>query len=149
MSDAVLVKNAEGIYDFTIAENGDINQADFFDTSMLVSILERARASSSEVELPELREGWIGNISTPGFERGSKVWLYSQSRLNREVINNIETAANDALAWLIDQSYAVDVASDVDLKNGKVFLIIKVQRPNSVTISSELFLWDNSGVTEG
>ena len=149
MSDAVLTRDAEGIYDFSIAENGDLTQADFFDTSMLVSILERARASSSEVELPELREGWIGNISTPGFERGSKVWLFGQSRLNREVMNNIESAANESLQWLIDEGYAVDVASDVDFREGSVFLIIRVQRPNSVTINRELFLWENSGVTEG
>lgn len=148
MSDAVLVRNDGGNYDFTIDENGDINTADFFDTAMLVSLLEPKRASSSEVELPEQREGWLGNTSTPGFERGSKIWLFKQARFDRDVMNGIESAATDALSWLIDESYAIDITSTVNRLNGKVFLDIKVQRPNSITTRSELFLWDESGVTE-
>lgn len=148
MSDALLVRNKEGYLDFTIAENGDIEQRDFLDTSIMVSVYENRRASSSEVDLPELRRGWIGNESTPDFERGSKIWLYEQARLNTTTINNIIAAANEALQWLIDQEFAISVQSDVNLKNGQVFLLIKLQRPDSTTIKQELFLWDNSGITE-
>lgn len=148
MSDALLVRNKEGYLDFTIAENGDIEQRDFLDTGIMVSVYENRRASSSEVDLPELRRGWIGNESTPDFERGSKIWLYEQARLNTTTINNIIAAANEALQWLIDQEFAISVQSDVNLKNGQVFLLIKLQRPDSTTIKQELFLWDNSGITE-
>lgn len=149
MSDAILVRNSEGNYDFAIDSNGDIETADFFDTAMLVSLLELARASSSEVEFPEQREGWIGNISTPDFERGSKIWLFRQARFDRDVMNGIESAATESLSWLIDQSYAIDITSTVNRLNGKVFLDIKVQRPNSITTPrTELFLWEESGVTE-
>lgn len=148
MSDALLTRPVNGHFDFSIAANGDVNQVDFFDTAILVSLYEEKRAASSEVELPELRRGWIGNESTPEFERGSKIWLYEQSRLNREVINNIISAANESLGWLIDQNFADAVQSDVNLQNGQVFLIVEIQRPASVTIRRELFLWDNSGITE-
>lgn len=148
MSDALLTRPLNGYIDCQIAENGDVLQQDFFDTAILVSVYEEKRAAESEVALPEQRRGWIGNESTPDFERGSKIWLYSQSRLTRSVINNIISAANEALAWLVGQSFAISVQSGVNLKNGQVFLVITIERPDSITIQRELFLWDNSGVTE-
>lgn len=148
MSDALLTRAVNKTFDFTIAENGDVNQVDFFDTAIMVSIYEEKRASETEVALPEQRRGWIGNESTPEFERGSKIWLYEQSRLTREVINNIISAANESLEWLIDQGFATSIESDVNLQNGQVFLLIDIGRPDSNTIRRELFLWDNSGITE-
>jgi phage gp46-like protein len=148
MSDALLSRPTSGYFDFSIAENGDVVQVDFFDTAIMVSIYEEKRASSSEVALPELRRGWIGNESTPDFERGSKIWLYYQSRLTRDVINSIISAADESLGWLISQNFAIAVQSDIIIRNGAVFLIVQIQRPDSTTISRELFLWDNSGVTE-
>ena len=148
MTDAVLNRLENQYFDFAIAENGDIEQLDFYDTAVLVSIYEHKRASSSEVLLPEQRRGWIGNESTPEFERGSKIWLYEQARLSRTVMNNIINAANESLQWLIDQGFAVGVMSDVKLESGKIFLVIQIQRPDSITTNQKLFLWDNSGVTE-
>ena len=148
MSDALLIRNTSDLFDFSIAENGDVNQVDFFDTAILVSIYEEKRASGEEVALPEQRRGWIGNESAPDFERGSKIWLYEQSRLTRDVINNIIAAANESLEWLIIDQSAISVQSDVNLKNGEVFLLIEIQRPESDTIRRELFLWNNSGITE-
>ena len=98
MSDALLDRGSSELFDFSIAENGDVVQVDFFDTAIMVSLYEEKRAGPEEVALPEQRRGWIGNESTPDFERGSKIWLYSQSRLTREVINNIISAANESLA---------------------------------------------------
>ena len=148
MTDAVLNRPPNGHFDFAIDTNGDILQADFFDTAILVSIYERKRASESEISRPEFREGWIGNESIPDFERGSKIWLYEQSRLTRDVMNNIIDAANESLAWLMSEGFAVDIVSDVNRKKGRVFLNITIQRPESITIKKELFLWDNSGITE-
>ena len=147
MSDAVLSRIEGGKFDFTIAANGDIEQADFLDTAILVSIYENKRATRSEVQLPQNREGWIGNESTPDFERGSKIWLYEQAKLTQEVINAIESAANESLAWLIGDGLAVSVNSDVRPKNGRIILTITIERPQSIVIQRELFLWDNSGVT--
>ena len=148
MSDALLTRPENGYFDFDIAANGDVVQVDFFDTAIMVSIYEEKRAGAEEVPLPEQRRGWIGNESTPDFERGSKIWLYEQSRLTREVINNIISAANESLAWLVSQGFALRVQSDVNLINGQVFLIIDLKRPESITIRRELFLWNNSGITE-
>lgn len=149
MTDAVLSRTPGKVVDFTVGSDGDIEQADFFDTALLVSIFEEKRASASEVALPELRRGWIGNESLEGFERGSKIWLYEQARLNRDTINSIRSAAAVALQWLIDEGYAERIAVDVGLTVDSVSLIVVVTRPDSVTIRRELFLWNNSGVTSG
>lgn len=148
MSDALLKRPENGYFDFAISGNGDVDQVEFLDTAIQVSIYEEKRASSTEVHLPEQRRGWIGNESTPDFERGSKIWLYEQSRLTREIINNIISAANESLKWLVTESFAVSVQSDVNLRDGRVLLLIELERPDSITISRELFLWDNSGITE-
>jgi len=148
MSDALLNRPEGGFFDFSIASDGDIRTVDFFDTTILTSIYEEKRASSTEVELPELRRGWIGNESTPNFERGSKVWLYSQSRLTGGILNKISAASNEGLQHLVDDGFAVSVQSIASQKNGEVKLNITTQRPNSVTERRELFLWDNSGITE-
>lgn len=148
MSDALLSRPEDGYFDFNIEENGDVVQVDFFDTAIMVSIYEERRAGAEEVALPEQRRGWIGNESTPNFERGSKIWLYEQSRLTREVINNIISAANESLSWMIGEGFALSVQSDVNLNSGQVYLLIDLVRPDSVTIRRELFLWDNSGITE-
>jgi len=147
MSDAILSRIEGGYFDFTIADNGDILQADFVDTAILVSIYENKRATVSEVAIPENREGWIGNESTPGFERGSRIWLYEQAKLTTDTINAIESAANESLAWLVGDGLAVSVNSDVRPKKGKVILTVILERPNSIVTQRELFLWDNSGVT--
>jgi len=148
MTDAVLNRPKGKTWDFSIAENGDAETESFFDTAILVSVYEEKRASESEVERPELRRGWIGNESTPDFERGSKIWLYYQSRLTRSVINGIISAANECLAWLINEDYALRVVSDIDLSNGSVNLLIQTQRPNGQIDKRLLPLWDRSGITE-
>jgi len=148
MTDAILVRPKGKTWDFTIASDGGIETESFFDTAILTSLYEEKRASSSEVERPELRRGWIGNESTPDFERGSKLWLFSQSRLTRSVINGIISAANEALAWLVEQDYALSVTSDVELSNGTVNLLIRLERPDGQIDKRLLPLWDRSGITE-
>jgi len=148
MTDAILVRPKNKTWDFTIAADGGIETESFFDTAILTSLYEEKRASSSEVERPELRRGWIGNESTPDFERGSKLWLFSQSRLTRSVINGIISAANEALAWLVEQDYALSVTSDVELSNGTVNLLIQLERPDGQIDKRLLPLWDRSGITE-
>ncbi len=147
MTDAVLNRPKDGSWDFSIDENGDIRQQDFFDTAILVAIHEERRASSSEVSVAELRRGWIGNESTPGFERGSKIWLYSQTRLTRTRINDIINAARDSFTTFIDRGFILDAFFDVLLKNGVVSLLVKLKRSENEIDSRFFPLWDNSGIT--
>ena len=87
-TDAVLANNN---YDLQIDSNGDILTDDFFDTSLLVSLFAEQRATPSEMPESHRRRGWIGNESTPGFEIGSKLWLYSQARVTRTLLSDIDS----------------------------------------------------------
>ncbi len=147
MSDAKLVRPVDGRWDFTIAANGDIETVDFFDSSILVSLLEEKRATPDEVAEPQLRRGWIGNESLGDFERGSKIWLYYQARLTQEVMNSIINAANESLQHFVDEGFAVAIESDVLLQNGAVVLAIAITRPNNQVERRFFTLWENSGVT--
>ncbi|MEE9222972.1 MAG: phage GP46 family protein [Nitrosomonadaceae bacterium] len=135
-------------WDISIDETGDILTADFFDTSLLVSIFAEKRASESEVPDSRLRRGWIGNESfTDGFEIGSKIWLFEQARLNRDTFNGITSAAIDSLQWLLDDGFVLNLAVDTVLINGEVALQIDIFRPNSKVDRRFFSLWDASGVT--
>ena len=148
-TDAVLSenKNAGVRFDISIDEDGDILTNDFFDTAIIVSLFSDKRALASQVLESSLRRGWIGNEFTPGFEMGSRLWIFSQARLTRDTINAMISIANDALKWMVDDNLAIGIKSDVTLVSGKVVLQIEITRPDS-KVEKRLFeLWNNSGVT--
>jgi len=105
-NDAVLkIDPLSQFYDLSIDSSGDIETSDFFDTSILYSIFGEKRASPDEVVEPQLRRGWIGN--TADFENGSKLWLFSQERITRDVLNRIQDEAAKSLQWLVNEGFAV------------------------------------------
>lgn len=145
--DAVLRKDNEGIYDISIDGNGDIETKDSFDTLILMSLFCEQRASESEVPEPQRRRGWIGNESTPGFEIGSKIWLFEQSRIDRNTLNGIETAADQAIEnEMINDNIADSVSSRATTtKNGTISLEVLITRPNSQVEKRFFELWENTG----
>lgn len=135
-------------WDLSIDATGDILTADFFDTSLLMSLYAEKRASESEVPDSRLRRGWIGNESfTDNFEIGSKIWLFEQARLDRDTLNGITSAAVEGLQWILNRRFAVNLAVDTVLLKGKVTLQIDIFRPNSKVDRRFFSLWDASGVT--
>lgn len=140
----------KGLYDIPIV-NGELELVDNFDTSLQMSVLCERRADGSEVLSTENRRGWWGNtISTIlGFEIGSKIWVYHQSRLDQNVLNKIVNEAVNATNWYISEGYLdkVDVEGSL-IGNSGVRLIFKLYRsPNNV--ESKLFvLWDNTQTFE-
>jgi phage gp46-like protein len=130
--DACLEEIDGGLYDIQLDSAGDILSGDFFDTAILVSLFAERRANESEVLESEHRRGWIGNESTPGFEIGSKLWLFEQSRLTSTTINGVSSAARQALEWLIDDEFAESIdAVDARIIDGGLGLDVTTRRPNS------------------
>lgn len=145
--DAVLQELPGGVFDIQIGPDGDILTADAFDTAILVSLLADKRADESEVGPSDFRRGWIGNEVTPGFEIGSKLWIYYQSRLSRTVMNRVAQEATDALQWLVDDGYAVAIrATRLGLGTTGVTLEIEIQRSPSEVEKRFFELWQNTGV---
>ena len=144
-TDAVLtVDPSTNLYDFNLDANGDIDTEDFFDTSILYSLFGERRASPDEVVDARLRRGWIGN--RPEFENGSKLWLFQQSRLTRDILNRIADEAEKSLQWLVDDGLAVainDVSANVS--KGRVVLDITIRRSRDKVDRRFFTLWDNTG----
>jgi phage gp46-like protein len=128
-------------YDFHLDENGDIGTADQLDTAMLMSVFCERRASPSEMQPPELRRGWIGNSATPGFEIGSKLWLYEQARLTRSTLNGIAAEALAGLKWLIEDGIALDMEASMSIDG----LTVAITRPNSEVATRFYNLWEGTG----
>ncbi len=132
-------------YDIQIGADGDIVTKDFFDTAILMSLFCERRASSPEVPESHRRRGWIGNEATPGFEIGSKNWLYEQERISRTVFNALAKSSFDALEWLIDDGHVLDVRTSVNLNNGAVELTVIIERSGSEVETRNYTLWNNTG----
>lgn len=146
--DAVLQELPGGIYDIKIGFDGDIETEDSFDTYIIVALLTDQRANESEVPQPQNRRGWIGNEHTPGFEMGSKLWLFEQRRLSRTTINGLEDAAVDALQSMVEEDLAVAVRSaDVRLSSTGAFLEIDILRSQNQVEKRFFDLWQNTGVS--
>ena len=138
-TDAVLTTD----YDFDIDEDGDIKTADFFDTAILYSLFGERRANPDEVVEPQRRRGWIGNID---YENGSKLWLFSQSRLTRDTLNRIEDEAKKSLQWLVNDGYAVAIDPPVaSVSGGRVSLEITIRRSRDKIARKFYDLWELTG----
>lgn len=132
-------------FDLQIGADGDIVTADFFDTAILMSIFCERRATPSEVPESERRRGWIGNESTPGFEIGSKLWLYYQARVTRSILSGLESVILAGLQWMIDDGIAESIEVNAELSGGRVVVDIPTKRPSSKVERRYYDLWENTG----
>ena len=141
-NDAAINKD-KGYWDFDIDAKGQINATGSLNTSILRSLLSERRALPDEMTDPKRRRGWIGNDK---YENGSKIWLLSQSRLTRSNINRLETEAESALQWLVDDGLAVLVEDAVVVvQGGRVFLTVTIRYSDDSVENITLALWENTG----
>ena len=145
--DAVLtIDPATRLYDIDIASNGDIETADFLDTAILYSLFGERRASSFEVSDARYRRGWIGNEGNE-FENGSKLWLYSQSRITRTILAHIEDEAAKSLEWLVSDGLAVAISNvSASVSSGRVLLNLTIERSADKVERRYYELWNNTGI---
>ena len=148
--DAVLTELPGGIYDLVI-EDGDIQTRDSFDTAIIVSLLSDARADESEALLSQSRRGWIGNEYTPGFEIGSKLWLFEQTRLNRTAINGLIDVVKAALQWMVEDGLAIAIREvTVDFLPGTPSLgagvNVLIERSNSIVEQRYFEFWPQTAI---
>lgn len=146
MTTDVILNPNKGYYDFDWTETGDISTAQTLDTYILMSIFEEVRATPAEVPESNKRRGWIGNESTPGFEQGSKAWLFEQERITGSVLAELGVVIRNGLQRLIDDGIAVSVEVETPfLRNGKVCVNINLGRDGSKVDRRFFELWNNTG----
>ena len=145
MTTDVILNNAKGYYDFEWTSTGDISTDSTLDTAIQMSIFNEVRASVSEVPESQERRGWLGNQSTPGFEQGSKQWLFEQERLTGTVLAELTVVIRNGLQWLIDDDIAVSVqVGNARIINGFANIEIVYGRTAS-SVERRIFeLWDNT-----
>lgn len=146
--DAVLQELDGGLFDLKIGFDGDIETDDFFDTAIQVSLFSDKRANESEVLESRKRRGWIGNeVRDDGFEVGSKLWLFEQSRLTRTVMNQVEDAARESLQWLVDDDFAVAIrTTQLTMTTTSITLEVTIERTTSQVEKFFFELWDRTGI---
>lgn len=148
-TDAVLNRDpaaGEFEWDLQIGDDGDILTEDFFDTAIWVSLFTDARASASEVAVPQQRRGWIGDLETPEDPWGSKLWLLYQRRLTTDVLSLATDWAKLALEWMVRDNIAlgVEATAQVTHEDGLILNIV-IRRPNGESESRSVALWDRTG----
>ena len=145
MASDVIIRQDAGYYDFKWTSDGDIPVDEALDTTILMAVYEEARAGSSEIAVDNLRRGWIGNESTPGFEQGSKMWMFEQEKITTSMLSELGTVINNGLKQLIDDSIAISTSANASFKNGEIVIEILLERPSG-KIERKLFtLWNNTG----
>jgi phage gp46-like protein len=146
MTTDVILNDKKGYYDFEWTESGDISTDQTLDTFILMCVMEEVRASASEVPQSNLRRGWIGNESTPGFEQGSKTWLFEQEKITGSIMAELGAIVRNSLQPLIDEGLAEDViVHNPFLKSGKVTVNIDLFRSGSKVEQKSYELWNNTG----
>ena len=109
MGQDLLIKQTQqgGCFDLTLTDH-DFTLAGGLETSVAVLLFTDARAAPEEINSPEKRRGWVGNILR-STELGGMLWLMSQARNTQETRNKIQIWAEDSLQPLIDNLIASEI----------------------------------------
>ncbi len=141
-----------GVYDWIINSDGDLATFDAFDTAIIVSLFTDARADASEIIEAHRRRGWAGNLLTPGRTMGGKLWLWrDQSRLTPRTANGMSSAAEEALAWFVEDGWTTQPPEAQSLLTGRetATLDLTFHRPSGVVEHRHFDLWEQTGDTLG
>lgn len=146
MTTDVVLNTDRGYYDFDWTESGDISTDQSLDTYILMSVFEEVRATPAEMPESSKRRGWVGNESTPGFEQGSKAWMFEQERVTGTVLAELGVVVRNGLQRLIDDGIAVSVEVETPfLRKGRICVFINLGRDGSPVDRRFFELWDNTG----
>ena len=146
MTTDVALNTTRGYYDFDWTASGDISTQQNLDTYILMCIFEEVRATAAEVPQAELRRGWHGNESTPGFQQGSKTWQFEQERVTGTTMAELGAVARNGLQVIIDEGIAEDVIVETPfLRNEKVCVYITLKRSGFDPDRRFFELWENTG----
>ena len=133
--DVVLRKRQDapytGIYDLMVVDS-QLESTAGMETALIVSLFTDARASADNVATPQNRRGWVGNILTTNIGRslGSVLWVYEQSRITQNILNQIKVAAQESLDWLVEDNIAKTVLVSIqEVRTRGIVIEINIQTP--------------------
>ena len=91
-----------------VIEDQDFKGAEGLETTVATLLFSDARAAPEEVNNPEKRRGWAGNILRSR-ELGGMLWLSEQLRNTQEMRNKVQLWAEGSLQPLIGDGLATEV----------------------------------------
>lgn len=131
--------NLGSYYDISIADDGDIETEDSFETSITTILFTDARANVSEVSIPQNQRGWIGDSNF-----GSKLWIYTQMRARQLAANLIASEAKRALSNFVSE-YAKDISVSSFVNGESIEFTASITRHNDIVEHRHYSLWENTG----
>jgi phage gp46-like protein len=142
------VRNNGAYYDLYLADDGDLQGTDSFDTAILITLFCEMRAAESEIKDVSRRRGWWGNLLSPitGFEMGSKDWLLQQARKNQATLNAGITYLQTAFGWFITQGYAQNVIVTGNLTTDGMDRQVRIYVGKDAANTQAYSLWTQTGL---
>jgi phage gp46-like protein len=145
--DLQFAKNSDGLIDLVL-DGAKFAAVDGLETAIQVSLLTDARVPESTVITPSLRRGWVGNIlnADTGRQIGSRLWIFDQSRITQEILNDMVLASEEALAWMVEDLVAKSVSASVvrrDARSVDIIILIMTIEGKQKQYS---ILWRSTGV---
>jgi len=132
-------------YDIDFNSDGDFEQVNSFDTSVLLSLGTDQRADKSEIPEVSKRRGWIGDQLYTSFKVGSKLWLLEQARLNTNTRNLSKTYSENSLKWLIDDNHLDNINISTIVSNNENIIINIIGNATNNKNEWSYLLWKNTG----
>ncbi len=143
-TDVKITQQTDNSFDIAFSANGDFETVEGFDTALQMSILSEMRATEDEVPVPQYRRGWIGNEDND-FPIGSTIWLYDQARRTQTTLNDIESAAQVATQWFLDENLVDEIEATTTFFTDGIALEVKFtikDRPTEINLFN---LWELTG----
>lgn len=134
---------AKPYWDIDFQDSGDFELVKGFETAILVSLFQNARADESEVPSPEFRSGWAGNEFF-NIEEGSKLWLLDQARNTIQTKNFGINYIKRGLEWLKTQNFAKDINVLANRTIENITFNISFVRFDNTVLNESFQLWENT-----
>jgi phage gp46-like protein len=116
--------------------DGGILLDDGLETIVMVSLFTDARATVDDgLKAGEDLGGWWFDVysETPGENTGSKLWTLYNSTLSDETVNKVQTYADEALVWMVEEQAATSVSTVATRTEDGVSCVTTITRPGDTS----------------
>ena len=133
MTDIALLWDAETQQADLRMAGPDLAQTNELASAVAISLFTWRRAKADD-RLPDPqspRMGWWGDsfAPEPGDRIGSRLWLFAREKITALTLVRIRTAAEEALAWLVEDKVAARIEVAVERRDiDTVALLVTVHR---------------------
>lgn len=148
--DIDITPDKDGVFDISVdPETGDLSLTRGLDTALDVSLFSDARADASQVQAPQHRRGWLGDVASTVEDRkyGSLLWLIQQRRLTTRTVNEVIDYSRGALRWIVEDGLAQSVNVSAQIRrepSPHIELSIVILTNDGETLNRFIPLWRNT-----